>query len=460
MRGYVLVLVAAAACVHSPTPLKETVVRVDQEPPGPNCKNGGVAISTGIDLNNDGVLEDNEIQSTQYVCNGATAVTCPPGGATHSGTVTISQPSDAAALAGIGCIDGDLIVSNLSGQLPPLPDLTTVTGEVVVAGNPDLKSLGGFSALTQIGQSYLIQGNGALTDITMLAQLDTVLSVFILGNDALQDLAGLSTLTTLSTGLTVSDNQGLISLHGLENIVTVTGGLRFVSNHSLDDISALSNLRSAGLLELSSNASLTSISLPSLQKLGVRLLVQEDAVLTSVSIPKLATMSDGVVFTGNPELASVSIASLLTTGTLDFENDPALTTIDASCFAFASEDVNLTGLTSLTNANFAALKSVGGTLRLYNSNPSTLAGLSHLQTIGALWMVENLPIDFIGLSSLQSVAGDMTVANNPNLTSFSGLSAMTEVGGNLVISANPMLPITTAQQFASSVTVVGSTTIN
>jgi len=42
------------------------------EPPGPNCPTGGYKVNTGIDINNNNVLDASEIQNSQYLCNGLT----------------------------------------------------------------------------------------------------------------------------------------------------------------------------------------------------------------------------------------------------------------------------------------------------------------------------------------------------------------------------------------------------
>ncbi len=47
-----------------------SITRVENEPMGGICQNGGIKISSGIDINNDGVLQDDEINTTAYVCNG------------------------------------------------------------------------------------------------------------------------------------------------------------------------------------------------------------------------------------------------------------------------------------------------------------------------------------------------------------------------------------------------------
>lgn len=47
-----------------------SLTSVTTEPAGVNCENGGVKIESGIDSNSDGVLNEIEIISTSYVCNG------------------------------------------------------------------------------------------------------------------------------------------------------------------------------------------------------------------------------------------------------------------------------------------------------------------------------------------------------------------------------------------------------
>ena len=47
-----------------------SITVVTNEPPSSNCQNGGVEISSGLDINDNGILEDSEISTTVYVCNG------------------------------------------------------------------------------------------------------------------------------------------------------------------------------------------------------------------------------------------------------------------------------------------------------------------------------------------------------------------------------------------------------
>jgi len=47
-----------------------SLIRTEVELDGSNCANGGLAILTGLDIDNNGVLADSEIISTDYICNG------------------------------------------------------------------------------------------------------------------------------------------------------------------------------------------------------------------------------------------------------------------------------------------------------------------------------------------------------------------------------------------------------
>jgi hypothetical protein len=62
------------------------------EAAGANCALGGLKVTAGIDTSNDGVLDDGEVTTTEYLCNGAT-------GSAHL-TDTVAEP------AGDNCVRG------------------------------------------------------------------------------------------------------------------------------------------------------------------------------------------------------------------------------------------------------------------------------------------------------------------------------------------------------------------
>lgn len=69
-----LSLALVAACSSSQKTAPASLVRVDPEPRGANCAAGGTVVRTGVDRNDDGVLQDDEIASTSYVCVGGASL--------------------------------------------------------------------------------------------------------------------------------------------------------------------------------------------------------------------------------------------------------------------------------------------------------------------------------------------------------------------------------------------------
>ena len=47
-----------------------SLINIEIEPPGENCSSGGYKLKTGIDSNENGILDPDEIQSTEFICHG------------------------------------------------------------------------------------------------------------------------------------------------------------------------------------------------------------------------------------------------------------------------------------------------------------------------------------------------------------------------------------------------------
>jgi hypothetical protein len=433
MRNAALLVVVLASC----GPDHGSLVRVDPEPAGENCPEGGVAVQTGRDDNGNGAVDDDEIESTSYVCGGASPLSCDD---RHSisGLITIFDSAGFAQLDGVGCIDGDLVIAGIDAATLPELSLEIVTGGITLAGNPELTSLSGLGKITAVGGFYAVQGNGALTDISAIGKLREGPSVIISGNDSLLDLAGLETWIDVSHNLIVANNASLRDLHGLENLTSTTQGVLLRGNRNLVSVEALDNLRSAAALEISGDAALTSVSLASLQKINVTLLITTNDALATIEFPSLATTS-GVQVLNNRTAVSASFPSLVFTNAFQVQFNPMLRTISAPTFIAATGTFDLSTLPSLTTLDVSALTSIGGAL--------TLSGLSTLSSLS-------------GFSSLGGISGDMTLQSCTALTNLSGLDQLERIGGNLTITANPNLPTSTAQAFATRVAIGGTTTIN
>lgn len=439
----------------------DTLVRVDDEPPGANCENGGAAIHTGADLDGSGYVEDAEIASTSYVCSGDTGLRC-LGETTLEGVITIFETADFAQLAGITCIDGDLIIAGVSDEAIPDLDLESVTGGITIAGNTELTSLDGLQRLRAIGGVYAVQGNDTLGDIDALGNLEEAASVLIVGNDSLVDLTGLETWVDIQHQISISNNASLQSLHGLENLLTTSKVLNVTANRSLTTVDALDRLRSVAVLEISGNASLSTVSLDALQKANVRVLINSNAALTSVSLPSFVT-TVGLQFQNNAALRSIDLPSLVVTNSFLVQLDAALTSIAAPSLVSATGQVDFYMLPSLTDVDLTALGTTGSAFALYGlTSLADLSGFSQLSAIAGDLTVRSCSAltSFSGLERLETVAGNMLVRDNVQLADFTGMvGSFAAVDGNLTIVANPQLPVATSQAFASGITVGGTITI-
>lgn len=76
-----------------------SLVRINNESAGVNCASGGVKLTSGLDLDRDDNLDPTEIDSTDYVCNGATGI------AGTDGT-SCSVTDNGNGTSTISCTDG------------------------------------------------------------------------------------------------------------------------------------------------------------------------------------------------------------------------------------------------------------------------------------------------------------------------------------------------------------------
>ena len=117
-----------------------SLVRISAEPAGANCASGGKRIASGIDANADGTLEDSEVESTAYVCDGTTGA---------SGATTLLAISDEPA--GAHC----------------------PTGGKQIATGIDLDANGVLDAAEVQATSYLCNGATGASGLTTLMAVAT-----------------------------------------------------------------------------------------------------------------------------------------------------------------------------------------------------------------------------------------------------------------------------------------------
>jgi hypothetical protein len=69
---YLVLIFAIISCKKEGAEGKKSLIDLLNEPIGANCSSGGFKVVTGVDLNGNNLLEENEVQNTTYICNGNT----------------------------------------------------------------------------------------------------------------------------------------------------------------------------------------------------------------------------------------------------------------------------------------------------------------------------------------------------------------------------------------------------
>ena len=142
-------------------------------------------------------------------------------------------------------------LTSLEG-LSPLTQLSDTT----LRGNPSLVSLNGLQNIRHVrGNWFEIIDNDALLTLNSLASLETVTgSLIIGGNDALENIDGLSSLSLVGIesiyNLEISQNTALTNLDGLSSLTELEGGLLITLNDSLSSLGGLSSLTRVGAIML------------------------------------------------------------------------------------------------------------------------------------------------------------------------------------------------------------------
>lgn len=70
LNYYLLALTFTGCSIFEGPEGKGSLLETHDEPAGQNCNSGGIKITAGIDSNGNGLLEASEITSTKYICNG------------------------------------------------------------------------------------------------------------------------------------------------------------------------------------------------------------------------------------------------------------------------------------------------------------------------------------------------------------------------------------------------------
>lgn len=189
-------------------------------------------------------------------------------------------------------------------------------------------------------------------------------------------------------------------------------GKILISGGTITSISALSNLREVGSLEIRFNSQLDSLA-------GIEQLER----------------ADELIIVGNPLIAALpEFGSLTTLGRINVDNNAALTSL----------------------GNFSALTQAGSISVGNNPMLPALDGFTTLEQLdGSLTLDGNqLFVDFSTLTNLALINGDLSIQDNPELQELA-MPVLTTIGGGLEIIGNPTLSECLVADFVGSLEIGG-----
>lgn len=295
-----------------------------------------------------------------HMVSGASAQSCLPEGIIF----TTQAQIDSFQVNYPGCteIEGNVTIQgNDITILDGLSSLTSIGGDLVISGNNSLTSIEGLNNLDTIFGGFYISSNPLLNNLTGLDNLTFIQNDFnfgwllqpggCVGNPAISDFRGLSSLNSIGGSLNIVCSDILTSLMGLEGLITIGGGFSIFYNDALTNFTGLDGLTSiGGVFHIYQNNVLTSFTgLDSLDSIGggVKIIINI-ALISFTGLEGLTSIGGELQIWGNYVLENLtglggltSIGGSLTIGSNNYGNI-ALTSLTGLENIYAGSITNLT----------------------------------------------------------------------------------------------------------------------
>lgn len=260
------------------------LTRVDEEPKGPRCAAGGAAVHAGLDRDNDGGLDDDEIESTEYVC-----------GTVWSGDLRIEAGTDLGGLADIEVVTGS-VIAGFTASAVELPSLRVIGGALSLGSTRATAVT--LPVLEHVSGAVAVNSTSALLELDLPA-LRTAEEVTLFENEKLVSLG----LGALETTKFISIDHCPLSTLALASLQSSEDGLFL--GHLNGAAIELPNLRSAGNLHVR-NSTVASLSAPRLEFVTRSIDIARNT-LSSFTLPKLQLMSELLSIVDNLTLADFAM---------------------------------------------------------------------------------------------------------------------------------------------------------
>ena len=413
-----------------------SLVSVTEEPMGSNCTYGGLRVDSGADADGDGALSASEVTSTSYVCNGdmgvdgasalAVSSTEPPGSNCTDGGVAVEVGTDDDGDGVLSATEVDTTFYVCDGEDGGGGSSigTIVAGDYTVANSVDAGLLDGVEQITG-----LLTINGESMGDVELPDLQRVGTLYVgnTGTGFTPTSLSLPALTTVDDSLSIYKTE-VADWSGFDSVTTVGGGLAVYAPEGASTINLFAGLTSIG----------GDVTIVATSENGVSEIAGLDAV---TAMPGSLT----VMITGNTTSSTriSAFSGLTSVGALTIYGDDWLT--DVSGFGALAD---ITGLLYVSNAaipdftDFASLGTAGG---VYVSDVDTLTDMSGLEALTSLGVGLSVHgsdgmVDLTGLDNVASMAL-VTLVGNTGMTSLSGLGSVETVPGRIYLYGLPIADV-------------------
>jgi hypothetical protein len=387
---FVLIISTLGACaadVSGVAPTSGAVIsRVDAEPAGAHCTDGGTAVSSGVDADRDGVLDDGEIASTVYVCHHDVVRMAvePPGAHCASGGTAVQIGDDRN---GNDVLDDD--------------EVRDVAYVCATSQHALVTRLDARAADAPCPEGAAIRIGLDLDDDTVLDDGEIMISEYVCG-EALQGNLLLETAEDVARA---------------QHVRAVVGDLQ-IADTNLTEVELPHLWFVGGNTTIRNNPSLTSVRLPSLYEVGRSLMLSSNPIIEEVAVPELRAISGALSVSGNGDhLTALDLDYLRVMDTVTITHNAALGALDW-------RSVTIVGRIEIaSNPKLAALSIEAryplATVSVHDNAALATAYLEGKTTTASVEVWNNAALHELHLE-VGKIGGDLWITDNPKLSRLSG----------------------------------------
>ncbi|HEY0985686.1 MAG TPA: hypothetical protein VGD80_01490, partial [Kofleriaceae bacterium] len=437
-----LVALGSAACgdngVRNEVPPAPTLgVRTDPASAA-ECPAGGSVVSTGIDANRNGVLDDAEVTKRTVVCNDP-----PPKPPPKIVVRLVAEPiGEHCALGGTAVQSGPDRNDNGVLDADEVTHIDYACGETLLTRlavePPGLRCIAGGVAFL-IGRDRDRDGELGADEVEQIeVQCGDRLSRDVAIHSA-GDAAALANILTIDGSLTV-DGADLTEL-SLPQLVQVRGDLEIAHDDALTRV-ALAALQSVdGRFALVLDRQLTALELPGLHRVGSLRIDQLAALQDLGGMPALTEVAGDVQVSGNGALAALVMSAIRVAGDLAIDENAQLARIVWPVVA-SLRSIHVGSNPQLTSLDIVP---VGVGIELGRTTISSNAALRHASVpadlIAAVVIEDNPSLTELVVSALQ-ITGDLQVRGNGALDfTLAGVSLFSFLIGGTFSLSGPVVAL-------------------